>query len=46
MIYLKTGKDNLTFLESYKKFNKIIAISVTNVTNKNTELLSYKVHQI
>ena len=42
IIYLKTGKDNLTFLESYEKFNKIIAICVTNVTNKNTELLSYK----
>ena len=42
IIYLKTGKENITFLESYEKFNKIIAICVTNITNKNTELLSYK----
>ena len=42
IIKFKTGLESMTLLESYQKYNCVLGISVTNITNNKLEVLTYK----
>jgi hypothetical protein len=42
MIKIKTDKEDLTFLESYQLTNITLGISVTNLTTKQLNMITYK----